>query len=397
MQFSGHCPIDVIFPIWVAAERAREFVPRGYEIGTEPAGTSMIIISLVACEDTVVDGVTRDEALYSDLLFQVNPPPASGTPLVDRFLDGYWAWVVTDEPAVHSGLTRMGMFHGFDPDMSVSATRTGDRVVAVDGEVKWAQAPFRLHADVLDLTPAGWPEYTNYFWQDVADGRMLAKLHKRAGDTGYAEAARMAQFTLTTPSGSRLGRLLGCAAGGEDCSVSGGGIVTELPRFEYDISVQPPASRDPAAAERGERRCLASRSPIGRRNIGRVRLGQSRRQLLGLPVEPVRRTRRSYRFCVEGGQGRVTAVFSRRGRVVLVTSTAPGHGNRGVRPGRSANAVRAAYPGRRDLGGGRYRAGRASTSVIGIRNGRVRFVAVADRALLRRPRLLRRHLRFAAL
>src|SRR3954468_6005729 len=81
-------------------------------------------------------------------------------------------------------------------------------------------------------------------------------------------------------------------------------------------------------------RCLSRSSPIGPRNIGRIRLARTRVQLLRLPVKPLRRTRWSYRYCVKGRSGPVTAVFSSRsprGRVRLVTTTATGHGNRRVR------------------------------------------------------------------
>ena len=147
----------------------------------------------------------------------------------------------------------------------------------------------------------------------------------------------------------------------------------------------------------GERRCLARRSPIGPRNIGRVRLGYGRARLLALPVTPIRRTRRSYSYCVKGSSGRVSAVFSRRGRVALVATTARVHGNRGVRPGSSVRAVRRAYSRSRALGRSLYRANPGSPRLIGFRRGRVRFLAVADRRLLRSRSALRRHLRLAGL
>jgi hypothetical protein len=145
------------------------------------------------------------------------------------------------------------------------------------------------------------------------------------------------------------------------------------------------------------RRCLARRSPVGPRNIGRVRIGYTRAQLQGVPVQPVQKSRRAYRYCVKGGHGRVTAVFSKRGRVVLVTTTAIAHGNRRVRPGASGSAFRSAYSRRAALGRGLFRANRHSPRLIGVRNGRVRFFAVAGRSLLRNERALRRHLRLAGL
>jgi hypothetical protein len=65
---------------------------------------------------------------------------------------------------------------------------------------------------------------------------------------------------------------------------------------------------------------------------------------------------------VRGG-GSVVAVFSRRGRVRLVVSTAPGHRLGRLRPGLRVR------PGRRVRGRG----------VVTVRRGRVRLVGVAAR------------------
>jgi LVIVD repeat-containing protein len=145
------------------------------------------------------------------------------------------------------------------------------------------------------------------------------------------------------------------------------------------------------------RRCLARRSPIGPRNIGRIRLGLTRARLRRLPVQPVRIARRSYRYCVKRSAGRVRAVFSRRGRVALVATTARAHGNRRLRPGSSIHRVRRAYSRRRAIAPRLYRVGPRSARLIGVRKGRVRFFAVASRNLLRHPRRLARHLRLAGL
>ena len=120
--------------------------------------------------------------------------------------------------------------------------------------------------------------------------------------------------------------------------------------------------------------CLSRRSRIG--------LGRTRSQLMQLGVKPLRSTRRSYRYCVTGRSGRVTAVFSPRGRVRLVTTT--------VRS--SSKRFLAAHPRAHRIGRGLYRASPRSTRLFGIRGGRVRFIAVADRRLLRpgkRPALSR--------
>jgi L-ascorbate metabolism protein UlaG (beta-lactamase superfamily) len=142
------------------------------------------------------------------------------------------------------------------------------------------------------------------------------------------------------------------------------------------------------------RSCLARRSSIGRRNIGRLGVGLSRRRLLAQAPPPRRRTRRSWRWCIKGSSGSVRAAFSRRGRVALLASTGPRHGNRGVRPGVSAARLARAYPRRRQLTKSLYAAG---TRIFGVRRGRVRFTGVASRGVAARPRLLRRYLRLAGL
>jgi hypothetical protein len=145
------------------------------------------------------------------------------------------------------------------------------------------------------------------------------------------------------------------------------------------------------------RACLARRSPIGPRNVGRIRLGYTRARLRRLPVRPVRITRRSYRYCVKRSSGRVTAVFSRRGRVALVTTTARVHGNRRLRPGSTARALRRAYSRRRAIAPRLHKISPRSQRLIGVRKGRVRFFAVASRELVRHPRRLARHVRLAGL
>ena len=89
--------------------------------------------------------------------------------------------------------------------------------------------------------------------------------------------------------------------------------------------------------------CLARRSPVGTRNVGRVRLRATRRGLARRVPGPGTTTRRSWRWCVKGGGGRVFAAFTAKGRVALVATTARAHGNRRLRPGMPAQRVRTAY------------------------------------------------------
>ncbi len=146
--------------------------------------------------------------------------------------------------------------------------------------------------------------------------------------------------------------------------------------------------------------CLARRSSIGPRNIGRIRLNRTRRTLRRLRVQPRRSTRRTFRYCVKRSKGRVVAVFSsrsRRARARLVTTTARYHRMRRVGRGVSSRRLARAFPHRVKIARGLYRASRRSRRVFGTRRGKVRFVAVADRRLLRKPKTLRRYLRLAGL
>jgi hypothetical protein len=142
--------------------------------------------------------------------------------------------------------------------------------------------------------------------------------------------------------------------------------------------------------------CLSRRSPIGPRNIGRVRLGLTRAKLRRLPGAG-KTTPRSWRWCVSGSRGKVVAVFTPKGRVALVATTARRHGNRQLRPGSGMGRLRIAYPSRRALGSGLFRAGPGSPRLIGVRRGRVRFIAVATPNLIGNRAALRRYLRLAGL
>ena len=141
--------------------------------------------------------------------------------------------------------------------------------------------------------------------------------------------------------------------------------------------------------------CLARRSPIGPRNIGRVRLGMTKRQLLRRVPAPRRRTKRAWRWCVKGGGGTVRAAFNRKGRVELALTTAPRHGNRRIHPGISTRRLRAAYPRRRAIGRALFRANPRSPRLIGVRRGKVTYIAVAPRKLIGKRKSLSAYLRLA--
>jgi hypothetical protein len=156
-----------------------------------------------------------------------------------------------------------------------------------------------------------------------------------------------------------------------------------------------PAIASEAGSGAGGRGCLARRAPIGPHNIGRVRLGLTRKQLLRRVPAPRRRTKRSWRWCVKGGKGTVAAAFTRKGKVALVTTTAPRHGNRRIHPGTRLSALRRAYPRRRSVGRSLLRANPSSPRLLGLGKGKVRYIAVTSPRTIRSRRTLRAYLRYA--
>src|SRR5215204_1639960 len=141
--------------------------------------------------------------------------------------------------------------------------------------------------------------------------------------------------------------------------------------------------------------CFPRRVGIGPSRIGKVRLGLTRRQVRRRVGAPKRRTGRSYRYCVTGSRGKVTAVFNRRGRVVLITTTSGRHSKRRVHAGSRSRSIRRAYRRRTRLSRSLIRANRASHLLFGVRRNRVRYLAIGSRRLIRNRRALVRHLRYA--
>jgi hypothetical protein len=146
--------------------------------------------------------------------------------------------------------------------------------------------------------------------------------------------------------------------------------------------------------------CIGRRSPVGSRNVGRVHLGHTRERMLNrIGPRPVTRGSQAYSWCVTRSSGRITAVFSSaRGGARLVITTARRHRNlRRVHRGAGVRRLLRRFPRARRLSRGIYRATPRSRRIFGTRGGKVRFVAVADRSLLRNPAKLRRYLRRAGL
>jgi len=142
--------------------------------------------------------------------------------------------------------------------------------------------------------------------------------------------------------------------------------------------------------------CLGARARPKRSGFSGVGIGRERRALEKAITSPVLRRRgRSTRWCVKGSRGTVTAAFTRRQKVGLVLSTARGHGTKGVWAGRRASRLRRAFRNRKRIARGLYRAGPRSRLVVGTRRGKISFVAVASRGVLKKPRTLRGYLRLA--
>ena len=163
----------------------------------------------------------------------------------------------------------------------------------------------------------------------------------------------------------------------------------------YSVRVDPRVWPVTTSANSGGRGCLARRSPVGPRNIGRIRLGMTKKTLARRLPAPARKTKRSWRWCVKGGKGTVSAAFTRKGKVALVSTTAPRHGNRGVLVGSKTKAVRSKFARRRAVSKTLFRANKRSPRLFGVRKGKVRYWAVTTRRTIGRKRDLRAYLSYA--
>jgi 3',5'-cyclic-AMP phosphodiesterase len=215
-------------------------------------------------------------------------------------------------------------------------------------------------------------------------------------ETTRQEYFGLAQHYLLGSLGTRnFSHVYGCDAQspreslpGEE-SLATGGIVTPprscIKRFPGEPAG--PTGRGP--------HCLPRHVRLDRRHVKQVRLGSTRASLGHRRPAPTRRTERVWEWCVKDGGGAVTAAFAADGRVALVAATAPGYGDRGVHPGANARSVPHAYPHLERLGRGLLRASPHSRLLLGVGGGVVRYMAIAERATIDRPRELRSYLRAA--
>jgi hypothetical protein len=163
---------------------------------------------------------------------------------------------------------------------------------------------------------------------------------------------------------------------------------------------------DPADARRARQRGCMSRSlRIGRKRVGRLRLNRSRGRITRLsaprPLGTISRRTRVLRYCVKGGKprNRAVAIFDRRNRMRISATSAAGHKYRGVRRGSPRRALGKRFDRVRRIGPSArlVRPRRGPALVFVLRQGRVRYVAVADRRIAGKPRILRSYLRRARL
>ena len=179
-----------------------------------------------------------------------------------------------------------------------------------------------------------------------------------------------------------------------------GELPTEL-RWLYDpsdylqpglMTFDPDAARwrmaEVAPTVRG---CMPSTLRVRPRRIGFVRVGVHWSKLVRSPRTG--QTQRALRFCVDGvGTDAVRAAHAKDGTVRVVMTRAPGHRSRGIGVGSSVEELAHRYRRTRLLGRGLVRASPRSRIAFGLARGHVRFVAVADRKLMNRPRTLQRYL-----
>ncbi len=153
-------------------------------------------------------------------------------------------------------------------------------------------------------------------------------------------------------------------------------------------------------------RCLARRVKIGPRNIGRLRLGQSRSRTArrARPLGNISKRTRVYRYCVRGKdkKARGLAVFDKRNRLRLAATNGKAHRLRGIRRGSTGATLRKRFGKRLKPAGAGLRVLQTpkrhkSRAVFILRGGKVRYVAIADRKLASKPGSLRAYIRLAKL
>jgi microsomal dipeptidase-like Zn-dependent dipeptidase len=142
---------------------------------------------------------------------------------------------------------------------------------------------------------------------------------------------------------------------------------------------------------------------LRRRGFGaRLRLNQTPRQALETAGQPVKRSR-VWRWCTAAGNGRaagdrndLAVVFTKRDRLGLILSSVPGQRAAGVAVGARVSKLRRAGADKLTSKLWVKKAGpRGRKFVYRVKGGKVRAIGVASRAVAKKPKSLRRHLKLA--
>jgi serine protease AprX len=153
---------------------------------------------------------------------------------------------------------------------------------------------------------------------------------------------------------------------------------------ETDGTLPPKAAAD----------CLPPAPKISRRGIGPIRIGDTRGRAVRRAGAPTDRTARTFTYCVRGG-GRVTAAFSKAGRIDFIGSSVTRGARRGLQLGGPVSQVRRFYGKLLRLDRDLVAGGLSKRIAFGVRRGRVTFVSVYDRSTLKTRAQVRRQRRLA--
>src|SRR5439155_8486300 len=160
-----------------------------------------------------------------------------------------------------------------------------------------------------------------------------------------------------------------------------------------------PAAEAPSQSVAGVRKasCLRSRLKVGSRGIGsRLRIGNTQKIMRRRAGPPTRAKRLSWRYCVgKGKRGSVVVAFSPELDARLILTTARGHSARGIHPGSTVKAMLRKYHDAKRVPKKVWFTSRSTRIVFGMRKGKITFVAVADRRLIKEPGLLEVYLQRA--
>ena len=289
-----------------------------------------------------------------------------------------------DGTFANEGAAHLGSFNA--PTNAATGACVAHVFWQAPNENRLTQAFYRTGAFVLDFEDPANPEMLGWF---LAEGGAIYWSNKP--HRGYLYATDMEHGLDILKYTGEGGKRWPSTAGPAEIQRSARQGVPYVPIEGVQQPPQPPV--DPEGES--PRPCLTGRPIIGRRNIGRLRLGFTRARLSRLPVRTPAKTARTFRYCVKGSRGYTAAVFSSRSRSArakLLVTTVRGNGNRRARVGSRAARFRRNYRHEVRVAPGLYRSGPRSTRVFGLSRGRVRFIAVADPAVARDRQKLQRYL-----